>query len=311
MATALLTHSDCHEHVTPPGHPERVDRLRAVLAALEAPRFQDLIRIEAPAVDADAVARAHPPAYSKALYDGVPTEGWAQIDGDTFLAPGSMRAAERVAGAAVEAVDLVMRGEVGNVFCAVRPPGHHAETVRAMGFCLWNGVAIGALHALEAHGLSRVAIVDFDVHHGNGTQEIFERDGRVFYGSSHQFPLFPGTGAARETGVGNIVNVPLSAYSGTAAFQEAYEGRILPALDAFAPQLLIMSAGFDAHRDDPLAQLELTEDDFVWVTEKLCAVAGKHCGGKVVSMLEGGYDLDALARSAARHVDTLMAHSVR
>ena len=311
MPTALLTHPDCLEHVTPPGHPERVDRLRAVMAALEAEPFQDLIRLEAPKVSMAAAERAHPAAHIAALRDATPDDGWAQIDGDTFLSPGSWSAVERAAGAVVEAVDLVMRGDVGNAFCAVRPPGHHAETTRAMGFCFLNNAAIGALHAIETHGLSKVAIVDFDVHHGNGTQEIYEKDGRVFYASSHEWPLFPGTGAPHETGVGNIVNVCLPALTGTTEFRAAFDGRVIPPLEAFAPELVIISAGFDAHRDDPLAQLMLTEEDLAWATERLCAVAKEHAQGRVVSTLEGGYDLQALARSTARHVQVLMEHAVR
>ncbi|MEO1331292.1 MAG: histone deacetylase family protein [Pseudomonadota bacterium] len=306
MATALLTHPACLDHATPDGHPERVDRLRAVLAALETETFQDLLRIEAPAVDEAAILRAHAPEHVEAVKSQIPTSGAAPIDADTWVSPHSWTAAERAAGAVVEAVDIVMRGEARNAFCAVRPPGHHAEHDRAMGFCLLNNAAIGAHHALAVHGLARVAVVDFDVHHGNGVQDIFERDGRLFYASTHEWPLYPGTGAPHETGVGNIVNVCLPALSGSVEFREAFAGQILPPLERFRPDLLIISAGFDAHGDDPLAQLLLNESDFVWATERLCAVAAKLCQGRVVSTLEGGYDLHGLSRSTAAHVEALM-----
>ena len=236
----------------------------------------------------------------------VPESGDAAIDADTHLSPGSLRAARRAAGAQVLAVDMVLSGEVANAFCATRPPGHHAEANRAMGFCLFNNAAIGALHAIEAHGLHRVAIVDFDVHHGNGAQDIFERDGRVMYCSSHEWPLYPGTGAPDETGVGNIVNATLPGLSTGREFREAYERLILPALDRFRPELLYISAGFDAHARDPLATLQLSERDYVWVTNALCDVADRWCGGRVVSTLEGGYDLEGLARSTAAHLKVLM-----
>ena len=305
MTIALISHPDCLEHVTPPGHPERVDRLRAVEAALGTEPFAHLVRIEAPAATDAQLLRAHPAGHLAMLAAHAPRDGWASLDPDTHMSPGSLRAARRAAGANVLAVDMVLGGEAGAAFCAVRPPGHHAERLRAMGFCLFSNAAVGALHALEAHGLSRVAIVDFDVHHGNGTQDVFETDGRVLYVSTHEWPLYPGTGAATEQGVGNIVNVPLAGGTDGPAFRAAMQARVLPALDAFAPELLIVSAGFDAHARDPLATLRLGTDDFAWVTHRLCDVADAHCRGRVVSTLEGGYDLEALARSVAAHVQVL------
>jgi acetoin utilization deacetylase AcuC-like enzyme len=236
----------------------------------------------------------------------IPKRDHQWLDPDTVVSPGSWEAALRAAGASIYAVDQVMRGSADNAFCAVRPPGHHAEPSRAMGFCLFNTVAIAALHARAKHGATRVAVVDFDVHHGNGTQAAFWTDKDLFYGSTHQMPLFPGTGALDETGVGNIFNAPLKPGDDADEFQAAFETRILPALDAFAPDFLLVSAGFDAHVKDPLAQIRLVEEDFAWVTEKLMEAAAKHCGGKLVSTLEGGYDLDALGASAAVHVETLL-----
>ncbi len=306
MSTALISHPACFDHVTPPGHPERVDRLRAVEAALAGDAFLMLTRVEAPRAEDAQLLRAHPQAHLAKLSAAEPAEGWASLDPDTHMSPGTLEAARRAAGACVLAVDMVMGGEVANAFCAVRPPGHHAEAMRAMGFCFYNTAAVGALHAVEAHGLSRVAIVDFDVHHGNGSQDIFAADGRVLYASSHEWPLYPGSGAADETGVGNIFNVPLRGGTGGAEFRAAYERVILPALDRFAPELLIVSAGFDAHARDPLATLQLGEADFAWITGRLCDVADAHCRGRVVSTLEGGYDLEGLARSTAAHVRVLM-----
>jgi Deacetylases, including yeast histone deacetylase and acetoin utilization protein len=275
--------------------------------ALQDERFMMLLRVEAPLAEDVHILRAHPASHLEKLTRLQPAEGDAvAIDSDTFIAPASLRAARRAAGAQIEAVDMVMSGEARNVFCATRPPGHHAEAVRAMGFCFFNNAAIGALHAIEAHGLSRVAIIDFDVHHGNGAQDIFERDGRVFYGSSHEWPLYPGTGAAEERGVGNIVNAPLAGLSTGKEFRDAYERTILPALEAFRPDLLYISAGFDAHARDPLSTIQLSERDFVWVTHALCDVADRCCDGRVVSTLEGGYDLEGLGRSTAAHVEVLM-----
>jgi acetoin utilization deacetylase AcuC-like enzyme len=306
MTTLLLTHPACLDHDTGYGHPERADRLRAIESALEAERFHYLAREQAPLVDLAAIERLHPKAYVQMVEASIPKREHKWLDPDTVVSPGSWQAALRATGACIHAVDQVMEGNANNAFCAVRPPGHHAEPSRAMGFCLFNTVAIAALHARAKHGAERVAVVDFDVHHGNGTQAAFWSDPDLFYGSTHQMPLFPGTGARDETGVGNIFNAPLAPGDDGDDFRLAFEQRILPALDQFAPDLLLVSAGFDAHVRDPLAQLRLVEADFAWVTEKLLAAAAKHCDGKLVSTLEGGYDLDALASSTAIHVQTLM-----
>jgi len=306
MPTLLLTHPACLLHDTGQGHPERADRLRAIDDALGSEAFARLKREEAPRADLAVIERLHPAPYVEAIRAAMPKRDYVHLDPDTVISPGSWEAALRAAGAAVHAVDQVMAGVAQNAFCAVRPPGHHAEPARAMGFCLFNNVAIAALHARVAHGAERVAVVDFDVHHGNGTQAAFQSDKNLFYGSTHQMPLFPGTGAASETGLGNIVNAPLAPGDGGEQFRAAFVGRILPELDAFAPDMLLVSAGFDAHKADPLGQLQLVEADFAWVTEQLLEAATKHCGGKLVSTLEGGYDLDALDRSTAIHVQTLM-----
>ncbi len=302
MATALITHVACLDHVTPPGHPEQVARLDAVLGALEG---MDLVRLDAPLAAEDDILRAHPKAHLAAVRAAAPSEGWRSLDADTHMSVGTLEAAFRAAGGVVRAVDLVMGGEVGNAFAAVRPPGHHAERETAMGFCFFGSVAVAAKHALDFHGLKRVAIVDFDVHHGNGTQDLVEDDPRILFCSSHQMPLYPGTGAADETGVGNVVNAPLADGAGSAVFRAVYERQILPAVDSFKPELLLISAGFDAHRSDPLAGVMLDEADFAWVTEQLCDLADKHCEGRVVSALEGGYDLEALGASARAHVEVL------
>jgi acetoin utilization deacetylase AcuC-like enzyme len=307
MATALITHSDCLRHLNPPGHPERVERLTAILAALETEPFADLVRVEAPLATDAEILRAHPAGHLAALAAAAPRAGFAAIDGDTFLSPGSLSAARRAAGAVVLGVDMVMGGEVRNAFCAVRPPGHHAETATAMGFCFFGNVVVGARHALEAHGLSRVAIVDFDVHHGNGTQDLVWDDQRILFASTHQMPLYPGSGARDETGAfGQIVNVPLPPGASGGVFRAGVLSRVLPAVEAHDPEMILISAGFDAHARDPLANLALSEADFAWVTERLCEVANRHCGGRIVSTLEGGYDLSALAASSAAHVRVLM-----
>lgn len=307
MSTLLFSHPDCVAHDTGPGHPERSARLTAVLDALAKPEFNALIRREAPLADVAIIERVHKPAYVKAVFDAVPKSGYDGLDADTVLSPGSGTAALRAAGALAAAVDAVIANEATNAFCAVRPPGHHAVFDAAMGFCLFNNIAIGALHALEKHRLARVAVVDFDVHHGNGTQDVAERDPRLFFASSHQFPAYPGTGRASERGNGNIVNVPLVPGSGSAEFRSRFADHVIPALKAFHPQFIFISAGFDAHKRDPLAQLTLDEDDFAWVTSELLAAARAVCSGRVVSTLEGGYDLDALAASASAHVKALMA----
>ncbi len=307
MTTALFSHPACLGHDTGPGHPERAARLTAILEALSAPEFAALDRREAPRAEPGQIALAHDPEYVTELLRLVPTGGHLSMDGDTLLSPGSGEAALHAAGAVMAAVDLVVAGGASNAFCAVRPPGHHAERDMAMGFCVFNNVALGARHARSAHEIKRVAIVDFDVHHGNGTQHIFAADASVMYASTHQMPLYPGTGAKSERGIGNICNAPLPPYADGAAFREAIEETILPALDRFRPELLMVSAGFDAHRADPLANLELETEDFAWVSEKLVHLAAQHCRGRIVSTLEGGYDLDALAEGACAHVAALMA----
>jgi len=307
MTTLLYTHPACLEHDPGRHHPESAARLRAVLDTLAAPEFADLERREAPEAALEDLLRVHPRPYVERLLRAVPKSGHVGIDADTVLSPASGEAALRAAGAVVAAVDTVARGEADNAFCAVRPPGHHAEPDRAMGFCLFNNIAVGALRARAAHNLDRIAVIDFDVHHGNGTQAAFEADGGLFYASTHQSPLYPGTGSASETGVGNIVNVPLRPMAGSREFRAAMSGHILPALDAFRPELVLISAGFDAHRSDPLAQLQLDEEDYAWVTERLIEIADRHAGGRLVSALEGGYDLPALGASVAAHVSVLMS----
>jgi acetoin utilization deacetylase AcuC-like enzyme len=307
MTTAFITHDDCLRHINPPGHPERAERLEAIWGALEAEEFAYLVRVEAPLAEDAHLVRAHPAAYLAGLAARSPERGYAPIDGDTFMMPGTLAAARRGAGAVVMAVDMVMAGEVRNAFCAVRPPGHHAETATAMGFCFFGNAVVGARHALEAHGLERVAIVDWDVHHGNGTQDLVWDDPRILFASTHQMPLYPGTGAAEERGAhGQVVNVPLPPGASGGVFRAGMLGRVLPAVEAHEPQMIFVSAGFDAHARDPLANLNLTEADFAWATAQLCALADRVCGGRIVSTLEGGYDLSALAASAAAHVRVLM-----
>ncbi len=306
MTTILFSHPRCVEHDPGDNHPESPDRLRAVLQALEAKEFDDLERREAPMADLEAVKRVHDPHYVDAALARVPASGHVHLDPDTALSPASGEAALRAAGAACAAVDAVLNGDADNAFCAVRPPGHHAEHDRAMGFCLFNNVAIAAEHARSVHGLKRVAVVDFDVHHGNGTQHSFENDADLFFGSSHQSPFYPGSGRESETGsANNIVNVELPAGTGSDVFRKGWTNRILPDLKTFKPELIIISAGFDAHANDPLAQIRLTEDDYSWVTGKLLAMAQGCCQGRLISSLEGGYDLAALASSAAAHVRAL------
>ncbi len=304
MSTALITHAACLDHVTPQGHPERVARLEHVLHALQG---LDLQRVTAPMAAEDDLLRIHPKGYIDGLRDALPSAGLHQIDGDTFLSPGSLDAAYRGAGAVVRAVDMVLDGEVGNAFCAIRPPGHHAETETSMGFCLFGNAALAAKHALDHHGLARVAVVDFDVHHGNGTQDLLWDEARALVVTSQQMPLWPGSGRPDEDGAfGNVLNLPLPPESGGAEMRRVYEAKVFPRLREFKPELLIISAGFDAHQDDPLAQLNWATDDFRWLTRQLCAVAGEVCGGRVVSTLEGGYDLEALAASTRAHVEELM-----
>jgi len=306
MRTALITHPACLEHDTGRGHPERIDRLRAVLQALQAPEFAGLQWIEAPTAERKAIERIHDADYVETVFAAIPAEGHAMLDGDTIVSPGSGEAALRAAGAVILAVDRLAAGEIDNAFCAVRPPGHHAEADRAMGFCLFNNVAIGAAHARAVHGWRRVAVMDFDVHHGNGTQHSFAADPDFFYASTHQMPLYPGTGARSERGAGNIVNSPLPPGAGSAAFRNAMTAQVLPAIAAFAPDLIMISAGFDAHEADPLASLELETADFAWATTELLSLAKRLCQGRLISALEGGYDLQALADSSAAHVAALM-----
>ncbi len=307
MSTFLFTHSACLHHETGDHHPERPERLRAVLDRLAGPDFAALDRRDAPLATVEQLARAHPRDFVEALLASLETDHSFNIDADTVASPGSREAALRAAGAVCAAVDAVSANPGTNAFCAVRPPGHHAEPRQPMGFCLFNSAAVGAYHAQAAHGFRRVAVIDFDVHHGNGTQAIFEQDASMFFGSSHQYPLYPGTGSRGERGVGNIVNAPLASGAGSAEFRHAFNERILPALADFSPDFVIISAGFDGHADDPLASMNLFEPDYEWVTREILRIAGYSCDGRVVSTLEGGYDLQALADSAAVHVRALMA----
>jgi acetoin utilization deacetylase AcuC-like enzyme len=309
MTTALITHPAFVNHDTGEHHPERPDRMRAVDRALSHESFASLDRREAPLREDDKeyIVLAHGSQHLADMTAEVEhVTGLRYVDGDTVASPGTWEAARRAIGAGLDAVDLVMAGKASNVFCQVRPPGHHAESHRAMGFCFFNNVAIAAHYARAKYGAERVAVVDFDVHHGNGTQEIFWSDKDLFYGSTHQMPLYPGTGALRETGVGNIFNAPLRSGDGREPFEEAFRSRILGPLHNFAPDVLLISAGFDAHRRDPLAGLELVEQDFAWATTALAEAARRHANGRIVSMLEGGYDLTGLAQSAAAHVKALM-----
>jgi acetoin utilization deacetylase AcuC-like enzyme len=305
MPTLLITHPACLDHVTPLGHPERPDRLRAIEQALAQEQFRSLAREQAPQAPREAIACVHPPSYIEAIEKATPAEGLVRLDADTSMSPGSFEAALRAAGGAVLAVDEVMARKAANAFVATRPPGHHAETATPMGFCLFNNAAIAARHAQARHGAERVAIVDFDVHHGNGSQDIFWADPTVMYCSTHEMPLYPGTGSRSERGEHDtIVNAPLRAGDGGPQFRAAFESVILPRLRDFAPDLLVISAGFDAHARDPLANLNLLEADYDWVTRKLLDVAQARAAG-VVSVLEGGYDLQGLARSVAVHVTAL------
>jgi acetoin utilization deacetylase AcuC-like enzyme len=307
MSTLLITHPACLDHLTPLGHPERPDRLRAIEHALEHEKFQLLARVQAPTAPFETIALCHPMDYITHIRDATPKQGMVRLDADTSMSPGSFEAALRAAGGAVHAVNEVMTKQAANAFVATRPPGHHAETARPMGFCLFNNAAIAARYAQDHYGIERAAVVDFDVHHGNGSQEIFWADKTVMYCSTHQMPLYPGTGAVNERGEHDtIVNAPLRPGDGGDAFREAFESRILPRLREFRPELIVISAGFDAHMRDPLANLNLVEEDFAWATRKIMEVADRSADGRIVSMLEGGYDLEALANSAAAHVSALM-----
>ena len=306
MATALFTHGDCVLHEMGAGHPESPQRLRAILAALESSGLAAKLQLhEAPEAEREHLERVHDGAHVDLIFESAPERGYAYLDPDTSMNAKSLSAALRAAGAVVSATDLVMSGKARNAFCAVRPPGHHATPVRPMGFCIFNNVAIGAMHALEAHGLERVAILDFDVHHGNGTEDAFHEDPRVMMCSTFQHPYYPYCGA--DSGNDHIINVPLAAMTDGRGFRDAVERYWLPALEAFSPQLVFVSAGFDAHKDDPLAYLKLGDEDYRWVTEKLVEVAERHAEGRVVSTLEGGYNTDALGRCVVEHVRVLSA----
>ena len=307
MTTALFTDPACLRHVTPPGHPERAARLEAVQKALDAPAFSVLIRRQAPAADIPEILRGHPQTYVDRIRAAIPTEGSRALDADTHVSPGSWHAATGGLGQVLGALDMVIAGEAQNAFAAVRPPGHHAERQRSMGFCLFGNVAIAAKRALDHHGLARVAVVDFDVHHGNGTQDLLWDEERTLFISSHQMPLWPGSGAEDERGAhDNVLNLPLPPGADGPRFRDAWQRDALPRLDAFKPELVLISAGFDAHIADPLAQLELLVPDFEWITRQLCDIADTHAGGRVVSALEGGYDLAALTASVGAHVRVLM-----
>ena len=307
MSTLLISHPAFLEHLTPLGHPERPDRLRAIERALEAEKFQTLARSQAPLASLETIALCHPMEYIVAVREAAPREGLIHLDADTAMSPGTFEAALRAAGGAIHAVDEVLTKKAANAFVAARPPGHHAETARPMGFCLFDNAAIAARYSQQRYGLASAAIVDFDVHHGNGSQEIFWADKTVMYCSTHQMPLFPGTGAVGETGEHNtIVNAPLRPGDGGAAFRAAFETRILPRLGEFRPELVIISAGFDAHMRDPLANINLAEADFIWATQKIMDLADGCAAGRIISLLEGGYDLQALGNSVAAHVATLM-----
>ena len=309
MATLLFVHDAAAGHDTGPGHPERAARSGAVAAALDAPDFRGLERRAPPEAGRDVLERVHSPDYVDLVLANMPERGHVRFDADTVASPGTKDAALRAAGAATAAVDALAAGEADTAFCAMRPPGHHAEPARAMGFCFFNSIAVGAAHARAAHGLNRVAVVDFDVHHGNGTQAAFWDEPDVLFASTHQMPLYPGTGAERECGAhGQVVNAPLPPGAGGRAFRRRFEERVLPAVEAFRPDLVLVSAGFDAHRADPLAQLELDAGDFAWATRRLLAAAGRHAGGRLAAVLEGGYDLAALEECVGAHVGALAGY---
>ena len=309
ISTLLITHPACQEHDPGRPHPDSQERLPAVLNALKGEKFSALVRRSAPKAAIAQIARVHTQPHIDRIFDAVPSSGRRRVDPDTLVCPASGEAALRGVGAVIDAVEQVVAGRARNAFCAVRPPGHHAEPAKAMGFCLFNNIAIGAAHARVALDLERVAVVDFDVHHGNGTQVMLQDHRHFFFASSHQLPLFPGTGHAVETGVdGNVVNVPLPPFTGSVPFRRAYTEHILPALRAFKPDLVMVSAGFDGHAADPLAQFMLSGHDIAWVTRELDAVATDCCGGRLVSVLEGGYDVGALAECSAAHVAALMGN---
>lgn len=306
MSTAFFSHQIFEAHDTGPGHPERSERLRAIKKVISSSSYNTLVRREAPKSTLQQIAMVHDLNYVEKLMDLVPERGWSQIDPDTVMCPETGEATLRAVGAVIEAVDGVISGTFDNAFCAVRPPGHHAEPNHGMGFCFFNNAAIAARHAQQAHGLERVAIVDFDVHHGNGTQAAFRGDKNVFFASSHQYPFYPGTGAIDEVGVGNIVNVPLESGSGSKDFRNGWSTKILPALEAFQPEFLVISAGFDAHARDPLASINLEAEDFAWITRKLLEISANKLNGRIISCLEGGYDLVGLGESVDAHLSELL-----
>ncbi len=305
MSTLIFGHKSSEEHDMGLGHPERPDRIRAVKKALDADRFNDLEYREAPRATVEQITRVHDHRYVTELLGAVPEQGRVQVDPDTSMCPASGEAALRASGAIIAAIDAIMDGDSNSAFCAVRPPGHHAEPSRGMGFCLFNNVAIGVEHARIAHKLEKVAVVDFDVHHGNGTQAVFWSNPQVLVASSHQYPFYPGTGAEDEKGVGNIFNVPLANGSGSELFRRGIGTTVLPALEAFEPDLIVVSAGFDGHARDPLANICLEEEDFEWITANLVNIAGEYCNGRIVSSLEGGYDLQSLSSSVTAHLNAL------
>ncbi|MEF3076232.1 histone deacetylase family protein [Methylobacter sp. Wu1] len=311
MKTLYYSHADFLLHDTGISHPESADRLRSIASVLDAPEFSGLIKASPPLGTEQQIRLIHTQSHIDNVLNAVPRHGLHYLDSDTVLSSGSGKAALRAVGAVCDAVDKILAGEADDAFCAVRPPGHHAEAERAMGFCLFNNIAIAAEYARTHHQLKRIAIVDFDVHHGNGTQTAFYEQPAVLYASSHEVPHYPGTGYPNETGVGNIINVPLAAGESGLEFRQKYNKIILPALRAFKPELLLVSAGFDAHKDDPLASIRLVEDDYQWITQELMEIAGIYCGGRMISILEGGYNLKALAASIAVHVKTLLAPEVQ
>jgi acetoin utilization deacetylase AcuC-like enzyme len=307
LNTLLISHPAGLAHDNGPGHPERADRIRVIERILEHEKFSTLIRAQSEEGTREQILRVHPESYLQALEQTSPRDGFARLDSDTTMCPGTLEAAMRAVGGVCQAVDEVMRRDVDNAFVAMRPPGHHAERATPMGFCFFNNAAVAARHALAVHGVERVAIMDFDVHHGNGTQDIFWSDPRVMYSSTHEMPAYPGTGAVSERGeYNNIVNAPLNAGDDSMHFREAMEVAVLPRIEAFRPDLVIISAGFDAHRRDPLGNINLVEADFAWATGKLMDIADQQSGGRLVSVLEGGYDLEGLGRSVAAHMLKLM-----
>ncbi len=305
MKTAFITHPECLEHDTGEDHPECAGRLRAIEDRLVATSLADFLRfVEAPLVTEEQLLRVHTSDYLDLLRVSMPQSGHARLDQDTVVGPGSWRAAFRAAGAVVAAVDLVLGGEVDNAFCSVRPPGHHAEIFRALGFCLFNNIAVGAAHALESHGLSRVAVLDFDVHHGNGTEQMFDQESRILFCSSFQHPFYPFTPLLENTP--NRVNVPMDASAGSAEFRSGVSEHWLPAIERFQPELIMVSAGYDGHRDDDMSSISLSDADYRWVSEQVVAAAGRSAGNRLVSVLEGGYEFASLARCVDQHLRVLM-----